>query len=648
MKTLTNPHRIDYGRSIRQWLAPRKWRRPINKTGQQVGSRGVALSAYVVPSAAKSAGALCLAVALPCLAIYFAFTGPLVTTTTNFLVMLTAVVALGIFAGNSGILSFGHCAFMALGAQISATLTIAPVLKKSAFPLLPDLILQNHLGLVSALLITAVLVGAVAWLIGLVICRLNGSSASISTLGLLIIVESLIVAAQGYTRGNQAVYGVPKLTNIPTALVLAMLAIAVARLFRDSKPGLLLRSSRENEAAAQSIGIDVSRQRLVAWVVSAMLSAMAGAMMAHFLTVFSAKQFYFDLTFAIIVMQVVGGMASVTGAVAGAILVTCLIEVLRRLENGIDLGSMQVPQIFGVTEVGLSLIIIATLYRRREGLLGFAEIENLWPAFRRFIGSAPAGGVQAPSEPASAGELATEGITKAYGGLVAVDQVSLSVKTGEILGLIGPNGSGKTTLLGCIAGTHAPTAGKILIDGIDITGSPPHVVARLGVGRTFQNIRLFTHLTVLENVMAALAQRHGAAPRDQLESRGMSLLGELKIPELADRAAGTLAYGQQRRLEIARALALEPRFMLLDEPAAGMNESETNDLLGILAWLVKDRGLGLLIVDHDMQLIMRLCQRIAVLNKGQLIALGTPAEVQRNPAVREAYLGRRHAEKIIA
>ena len=379
-----------------------------------------------------------------------------------------------------------------------------------------------------------------------------------------------------------------------------------------------------------------------------MLSAMAGAMMAHFLTVFSPKQFYFDLTFAIIVMQVVGGMASVTGAVAGAVLVTALIEVLRRFENGLDLGFMQVPQIFGVTQVGLSLIIIVTLYRRREGLLGFAEIENFWPALRRVIGGAPIGGTPAAASPAPAGELAVEGVTKAYGGLVAVDQVNLTLRTGEILGLIGPNGSGKTTLLGCIAGTHAPTAGKVRIDQTEITGHPPYVVARLGIGRTFQNIRLFTNLTALENVMAALAQRHSAIPRQELESRALDLLGELKIAELAGRTAGTLAYGQQRRLEIARALALEPRFMLLDEPAAGMNESETNDLLGILAWLVKERGLGLLIVDHDMQLIMRLCQRIAVLNKGQLIALGTPAEVQRNPAVREAYLGRRHAEKMIA
>jgi branched-chain amino acid transport system permease protein len=569
--------------------------------------------------------------------------------------MLTAVAALGLFAGNSGVLSFGNCSFMALGAQISATLTIAPAIKKSAMPLLSDIILQNQLGLLPALLIAVAIVGILAYLIGLAICRMNGSSATISTLGLLIIVESLIVAAQGFTRGNQAVYGIPKLTSLPIALTAAVLTIIIARLYRDSRTGLLLRAARENEAAAQSIGVNVPRQRMVAWVLSAMLSAVAGVMMAHFLTVFSAKQFYFDLTFAIIVMQVVGGLASVTGSIAGAVLITAVVEILRRLENGLDLGIVQVPQIFGLTEIGLCIIIVATLYTRREGLLGFAELEDLLPRLKtRLAGGAKTAmaeiGISAPHAATTADEaiLKIDAVTKLYGGLTAVDAVTLDLRVGEVLGLIGPNGSGKTTLLGCIAGTHRPTSGRILIDVVDVTGRPAHEIARLGIGRTFQNIRLFTHLTALENVMAALTQRHAHLSRGELEWRAQVLLDELKIGSLAARDAGTLAYGQQRRLEIARALALEPRFLLLDEPAAGMNESETEDLLGILGWLVRERGLGLLIVDHDMQLIMRLCQRIAVINKGQLIALGSPSEVQHSQAVREAYLGRRHAERIIA
>jgi branched-chain amino acid transport system permease protein len=613
----------------------------------------VAISAYIVPQAAKSALLLALIVTAPCLVIYGATSGPFITTMTNFLVMLTAVTALGIFSGNSGVLSFGHCSFMALGAQISATLTIAPALKKSAFPLLADFILQNQLGLVAALIVTLLLVAIIAYVIGMAVCRLNGSSATIATLGLLIIVESLIVAAQGFTRGNQAVYGIPKLTTLPTALMLAVLAVIIARLYRDSRAGLLLRASRENHAAAESIGIDVTSQRLTAWVISAVLSAMAGVMMAHFLTVFSAKQFYFDLTFAIIVMQVVGGLASVSGSIAGAVLITAVVEVLRRLENGIDLGFLQVPQIFGLTEIGLSIIIVATLYTRREGLLGFAEIDRFLPMLRRSPAGNPSSAAQLPTTARPSGSLRIEQVSKSYGGLLAVDAVSLTLEAGTILGLIGPNGSGKTTLLGCIAGTHQPSGGRIVLDdgnatSQELTGRPAHEIARLGIGRTFQNIRLFTHLTAAENVMAALSQRWPGAGHAELRQRTAELLDELKIADLAEREAGTLAYGQQRRLEIARALAMEPHFLLLDEPAAGMNESETEDLLGILGWLVSDRGLGLLIVDHDMRLIMRLCQRIAVINKGQLIALGTPKEVQSSQAVREAYLGRRHAEQIVA
>jgi branched-chain amino acid transport system permease protein len=413
-------------------------------------------------------------------------------------------------------------------------------------------------------------------------------------------------------------------------------------------PGLLLRAARENEAAAQSIGINVPNQRLLAWVVSAGVGAVAGIIIAQYQTVFSAKEFFFDLTFAVIVMQVVGGMASVSGGVAGAVLVTLVIEVLRRLENGFELGPLAVPQVFGLTEIGLSIMIIVTLYKRRDGLLGFREV-GWWRRGGAAAATTPAlAPAPADSSVASVGTLALESVTKAYGGLIAVSEVSLTLRTGEILGLIGPNGSGKTTLVGCVAGTHTATSGRVLIDGRDVTRLPAFRVARLGVGRTFQTIRLFAHLTVLENVMAALAQRHQGMGRRALEAASRRLLEPLRIAEFAARPAGELPYGQQRRVEIARALALDPRFLLLDEPAAGMNETETDDLLGVLAWLARERGLGLLIIDHDMALIMRLCQRVAVLNKGQLIALGSPAEVQRDPAVREAYLGRRHAERMIA
>lgn len=201
-----------------------------------------------------------------------------------------------------------------------------------------------------------------------------------------------------------------------------------------------------------------------------------------------------------------------------------------------------------------------------------------------------------------------------------MDGASLSLKPGEIVGLIGPNGSGKTTLLGCISGALDCDGGTIVLDGADITGMPSHLIARRSVGRTFQNVRLFSNLSCLENVMTALAAGSTGSRPARMTQRCVALLGELGIADYASRRAGTLAYGLQRRLEIARALALEPRYLLLDEPAAGMNESESDELLAILARLRQARGPGMLVVDHDFSLIMRLCDRVIVLNKGEVIA----------------------------
>ena len=214
-------------------------------------------------------------------------------------------------------------------------------------------------------------------------------------------------------------------------------------------------------------------------------------------------------------------------------------------------------------------------------------------------------------------------VTKAYGGLVAVNGVSLTLRVGEILGLIGPNGSGKTTLVGCIAGTHTASGGRVLIDNQDVTRLPAFRVARLGVGRTFQTIRLFAHMTVLENVMAALAQRQRRLGRRALESEALRLLGHLHIAEFAARAAGELAYGQQRRVEIARALALDPRFLLLDEPAAGMNPQEAMELMRVIRWLRDQFSLTILLVEHNMKVVMGICETVQVIDYGETIAIGT-------------------------
>jgi branched-chain amino acid transport system ATP-binding protein len=237
----------------------------------------------------------------------------------------------------------------------------------------------------------------------------------------------------------------------------------------------------------------------------------------------------------------------------------------------------------------------------------------------------------------SAPALEAREISVEFAGLRALDGVSLRLEPGEILGLIGPNGSGKTTLVNVITGQIAPSEGRVLCDGDDITGLPPPRVAARGIARSFQIVRLFRHLTVRENVEAGAIARGLRRPAaGRLADR---LLGDFGLSARADDFAGSLSYGDERRVEIARALAAAPTFLLLDEPAAGMNEAETERLLALLAALPQAQGLGLLIIDHDIPLIMQLCHRLHVLASGRTIAEGDVETVRRSPEVIAAYLG---------
>ncbi len=248
--------------------------------------------------------------------------------------------------------------------------------------------------------------------------------------------------------------------------------------------------------------------------------------------------------------------------------------------------------------------------------------------------------------------LKAEKLTHYFGGLMALSDFRLSISRGELVGLIGPNGAGKTTVFNLITGVHPPTGGNILFEGREIAGLAPNRITALGIARTFQNIRLFRDLTVLDNVRTAFyAQaRYGAAEglfrfgrflreEDRIAGKALDLLEAFGLREWADEQARNLPYGLQRRLEIARALATGPRLLLLDEPAAGMNPNEILRLMEFIRWIRTEFGLTILLIEHQMPLVMGLCERIVVLDFGATIAEGTPREIQNHPRVLEAYLG---------
>ncbi|MUM27807.1 ATP-binding cassette domain-containing protein [Mycolicibacterium sp. CBMA 295] len=387
--------------------------------------------------------------------------------------------------------------------------------------------------------------------------------------------------------------------------------------------------------AAAAIGVRVGRQRIIGWLLGAALSGMAGGLLGQFLGAFSPKQFYFTMTMTIIAMMVVGGMNTVTGAILGAGVVTVMVNVLRGLEGGGQIAGVSVPQFFGLTDAGLALVLLLTMIIRPQGIVPHFEIDEwlgrLLTRRRPAAEPSPIDWTRLSSEQPV--KLEFSEIRKAFAGVQALDGVSFSLCSGEIVGLIGANGSGKSTLVNVVTGVTGMDSGAVRLDGQELAGLSSAEIARRGLARTFQNIRLFSGLTVQDNVAVA------AVASGQDWDLGLVLTSDEQLLGLRDRLATTLSYGDQRRVEIARTLATRPKFALLDEPAAGMNVEESEALAERLRQLVEQTGIGILIVDHDMRMMARLCDRLVVLDHGSLITHGHPTEVLTDPRVAELYLG---------
>ena len=533
-----------------------------------------------------------------------------------------AVLGMTVVLGYTGQINLAQAAFFGFGAYVVGLGTTA-------------LGLNFWLALLLGVGVAA-LAGAI---LGLTTLRLGGHYLAMITISFQQIFDLVLNNWIAVTHGPDGVSGIerPMLAGIDLSdnrryllfcVVALYLLICFVWWLPNTRLGRAMRSVRENELAASVVGVHTLRTKVIAFTISAALGGISGGLYAGGFAYISPDNCNFARSVEFLTMVLLGGAQSPFGAALGTVLLILLPEWFRFLK-----------QIY-LAAYGLAVILIMVFLP--EGLWGL--VSGAWRRVRGVIPLAlpaniPALNLEVPAQ-GNAPILKLENLQKHFGGLKAVDGIDLEVTRGTVHALIGPNGSGKTTSLNVLNGIYKPTAGKIMVDGVDVTDLAPHERAGHGVGRTFQNIRLFPALSVLENVMVG-AQRDNnpiASGNAALRERALSALQFVGLADRAHLIVRNLPYGHQRLVEIARVLAGRPKLLLLDEPAAGLNQTEKQELVGLLKRL-RGHGLTIFLIDHDMGLVEKISDKITVLNFGKKIAEGTPAEVLRHPEVIAAYLG---------
>ena len=562
-------------------------------------------------------------------------------STYSTLILLVGVhmmLALSIWLTLScGLLSLANAAFMGIGAYVAALLSIHV---DAAFPLV----------LAAGTLVPAL----VALIIGAPTLRLSGVYLAMATLAFGEVVRVIVLNLE-ITGGPEGLNGIPLKTEWWHVLgILLALLYGLGRL-RRSRIGRAFEAIKEDEIAARLMGIDVDRHKLFAFVLGAAIAGLAGGLNAHFTFFISPREYGFENAVDILTMAVLGGTGGLVGPLLGGGILTLLPEVLRFLHDYRSMvnGAVLIVVVLFLPKGIWEPRVIAAWWQRLRG----SPVADRAIPVREADSAAQAASVFVREEGASKGLnlLSIRNVGKHFGGLHVLHDVSFEVPAGGIYGLIGPNGAGKTTVFNLVTALLKPSAGQIEFQSESLLGVAPHRITRRGVARTFQNIRIFKEMTLLENVMvgmhdhlnysviALLFNRPAyRAAESKARERAYELLSWVGLASRAELLADNLSYGDQRRLEFARALATEPKLLLLDEPVAGMNAAEKTLLMAEIR-NIRDRGYGVFMIEHDMRFVMGLCDRIAVLNFGRIIAEGTPDEIRNNPDVIEAYLGKEDA-----